>query len=135
MIKIQIDILDGRLEIEIKKNINYFSLMVIISKSETFKENGRAWGKKINEEEKVIEIVNLIKECHKNPNVPLAFTINDGRWVRISLKEDAADTNLEIKHSYAEEHTEHQLIERIFYLINEIIQDKTLKEYTLIFDK
>lgn len=135
MIKIQIDILDGRLEIEIKKNINYFSLMVIISKSETFKENGRAWSGKINEEEKVIEIVNLIKECYKNPNVPIAFTINDGRWVRISLKEDAADTNLEIKHSYAEEHTEHQLIERIFYLINEIIQDKTLKEYTLIFDK
>jgi hypothetical protein len=133
MIKIQIDILDGCLEIEIKKNINYYSLIVIISKSETFKENGRAWSGEINEEKKVIEIVNLIKECYNNPAVPIAFTINDGRRVKIRLEEDAADINLDIKHSYAEEHGEHLLVEKIFYLINEIIQDQTLKEYSLIF--
>ncbi|MFZ4929042.1 hypothetical protein [Chryseobacterium sp. Mn2064] len=135
MIKIEIHILDGCLDIEIKNNNEHYSLIVIISKSETYKEKGRAWSDIIDNKEKISEIVNLIKESHENPSIPTAFTINDGRSVTVSLKEDAKDLNLNLVHCYAEEHNEYQLVNNILHLINETIQDKILDGYTLLFNE
>ncbi|MGH1517642.1 hypothetical protein [Chryseobacterium sp. JK1] len=135
MIKIGIHILDACLDIEIKKNNEHYSLIVMISKSETYKEKGRGWGGKIDNKEKISEIVNLIKECYENPSIPTAFTINDGRLVTMTLKEDAKDLNLNLVHRYAEEYNEYQLVKNILHLINETIQDKSLEEYTLLFNK
>lgn len=56
MIKIEIQIMEGNLEIEIKKDIDFYSLIVIISKSERFREKGRAWSGKINDEEKLLKL-------------------------------------------------------------------------------
>lgn len=133
MIKIEIHTLEGTLDIEIKKNGDQYFLVVILSKSAYFKENGRAWNGKTMNEEKVWEITNLIMECYKNPSIPKWITINDGRLVKINLKEDKLEINLTIKDSFEEGQIEIQLMEKIFDFINEIIQDTFLKKYTLVF--
>jgi len=133
MIKIEIHTLEGILDIEIKKNGDYYFLIVILSKSDYFKENGRAWNGKTKNEEKVWEITNLIKECYKNPSIPKWITINDGRLVMIGLKEDKSEINLIIKDSFEKGQIEIQLMEKMFDFVNEIIQDTFLKKCTLVF--
>lgn len=133
MIKIEIHVLKGTLDIEIKKNGDQYFLLVILSKSDYFKEKGRSWNGKTMNEEKVCEIKKLIIECYKNPTIPKWVTINDGRLVRIILKEDMSEINLTIKDSFEEGQIEFQLMEKIFAFINEISQDEFLKKCTLVF--
>jgi len=133
MIKIEIQTLEGTLDIEIKKNGNQYFLLVILSKSDYFRESGRAWNGKTLNEEKVREITNLITECSKKPSIPKWITINDGRLVKINLKEDKSEISLTIKDRYEEGQIEIQLMKKIFDFINEIIQDAFLKKYTLVF--
>lgn len=133
MIKMEIHILGGELDIEIKQVDDQYLLLVILSKSDYFKENGRAWNGKTMNEPKVREIANLIRDCYKKPSIPKMITINDGRTVKISLKEDKSEISLTIKNIFEEGMIEFQLMQKIFDFINEIIPDAILKKYTLVF--
>jgi hypothetical protein len=52
-----LNILAGQFDIEIKKNEDFYILLVILSKSQYFQEDGRVWSGKIEETEKLFEIV------------------------------------------------------------------------------
>jgi hypothetical protein len=132
MIKIEVHIPDGALDIEIKKNDDQYFLVVVLSKSSYFKENGRAWNGKIRKDE-VQEITDLIKECYKKPSLPKRITINDGRLIKISLKDHQSKISLTIKDSFEEGKIEIRLMEKVFSRINEIIQDEILKKHTVVF--
>lgn len=78
MIKIEIHTLAGQLDIEIKRNESCYFLLVILSTSQYFKENGKVWNGKIMRTEKLFEIISLIKECYRKSSVPTKITILDG---------------------------------------------------------
>ncbi|MEO4005058.1 hypothetical protein [Flavobacterium sp. CAU 1735] len=134
MIKININTLDGELDIEIKKNDNQYDLIVIMSKSDYFQEKGRVWHKQIDDNQTINKIVNLIKACHTNPSVPNGITINDGIVRKICLDDDTVAIHLVLKDSYHEKTNESELIESIFEYICECIQDPILEKYTRAFD-
>lgn len=133
MIKIEVHILDGQLDIEIKKEGDHYNLLVILSKSAYYKENGRAWsGRAINNSE-VEEIIRLIKECHKKPSIPKQITILDGMQVNINLKEEGAEIRFFIRNNFDEGTNEFQFMQKSFDLINEMIPDEALKKYSQVF--
>jgi hypothetical protein len=132
MLKIEIHILSGQLDIEIKKNDDQFVLLVILSKSEYFREKGRVWTAKTADEEKVLEIVNMIKECYVNPSIPKMITINDGIHSKIDLQVEETKINFIIEE--LEEGTkEFDFRKKIFTFINELVQDTDLEYYSRSF--
>lgn len=133
MIKIEIHTLAGQLDIEIKKNENFYTLLIIASKSQYFQEDGRVWSGKIEETEKLFEIVNLIKECYRKPSVPTRITINDGRLIKINLKDDESQISLRLV-DIDENTNESELIQKIKDLTIEIRgNDAILQDYLDIF--
>ena len=132
MIKITIQIPDGELDIEIKKNGSEFFLIIILSKSAYFKENGRFWNAKTSDEAKVLEIANAIKGSHSKPSMPKRITINDGKIIRINLKENGSEMNLVIK-EIEESTIEFQLMQKISGFVNDLIPDAALEKYTALF--
>lgn len=133
MIKIEIHTLTGELDIEIKRNENFYSLLIILSSSQYFNENGRVWNGKIMKTEKLFKIVNLIMECHRKPSLPTRITINDGRVIKINLNDDKSQIVLSLI-NIAENTNESKLIQKIKELTNEIIgNDTILQDYLDIF--
>lgn len=133
MIKIEIHTLAGQFDIEIKKNEDFYILLVILSKSQYFQEDGRVWSGKIEETEKLFEIVNLIKECYRKPSVPTRITILDGRSIKINLKDDASQIALRLV-DIDENTNESELIQKIKELTIEIRgNDAILQDYLDIF--
>lgn len=133
MIKIEIHTLDGQFDIEIKKNEDFYILLVILSKSQYFQEDGRVWSGKIEETEKLFEIVNLIKECYRKPSVPTRITILDGRSIKINLKYDESQIALRLV-NIDENTNESELIQKIKELTIEITDnDAILQNYLDIF--
>ncbi|MFY7845746.1 MULTISPECIES: hypothetical protein [unclassified Chryseobacterium] len=133
MIKIEIHTLAGQLDIEIKKNEDFYILLVILSKSQYFQEDGRVWSGKIEETEKLFEIVNLIKECYRKPSVPTRITILDGRSIKINLKDDESQIALRLV-DIDENTNESELIQKIKELTIEIRgNDAILQDYLDIF--
>ncbi|WP_308006708.1 hypothetical protein [uncultured Chryseobacterium sp.] len=133
MIKIEIHTLAGQLDIEIKKNEDFYILLVILSKSQYFQEDGRVWSRKIEETEKLFEIVNLIKECYRKPSVPTRITILDGRSIKINLKDDESQIALRLV-DIDENTNESELIQKIKELTIEIRgNDTILQDYLDIF--
>lgn len=133
MIKIEIHTLAGQFDIEIKKNEDFYILLVILSKSQYFQEDGRVWSGKIEETEKLFEIVNLIKECYRKPSVPTRITINDGRSIKINLKDDESKIALRLV-DIDENTNESELIQKIKELTIEITgNDAILQDYLDIF--
>ncbi|BEV04515.1 hypothetical protein [Chryseobacterium gambrini] len=133
MIKIEIHTLAGQLDIEIKKNEDFYILLVILSKSQYFQEDGRVWSGKIEETEKLFEIVNLIKECYIKPSVPTRITINDGRLIKINLKDDESQITLRLV-DIDKNTNESELIQKIKELTIEITgNDAILQDYLDIF--
>ncbi|MCI3938321.1 hypothetical protein MQX03_14045 [Chryseobacterium aahli] len=129
MIKIEIHTLAGQLDIEIKKNESFYSLLIILSTSQYFNENGRVWSEKIMKTEKLLEIVSLIKDCHKKPSVPTRITINDGRVIKINLNDDEPQIVLSLI-DINENTNEFELIQNIKEFINEVTgNDATLQYY------
>ncbi len=133
MIKIEIHTLAGQFDIEIKKNEDFYILLVILSKSQYFQEDGRVWSGKIEETEKLFEIVNLIKECYRKPSVPTRITINDGRLIKINLKDDESQIALRLV-DIDKNTNESELIQKIKELTIEIRgNDAILQDYLDIF--
>lgn len=133
MIKIEIHTLARQFDIEIKRNENFYSLLIILSTSQYFNENGRVWNGKIMKTEKLFEIVSLIKECYKKPSLPTSITINDGRVIKINLNDDKSQIVLSLI-NIAENTNESKLIQKIKKLTNEIIgNDTILQNYLDIF--
>lgn len=133
MIKIEIHTLDGQFDIEIKKNEDFYILLVILSKSQYFQEDGRVWSGKIEETEKLFEIVNLIKECYRKPSVPTRITILDGRSIKINLKDDESQIALRLV-DIDKNTNESELIQKIKELTIEITgNDAILQDYLNIF--
>ncbi|WP_336716870.1 hypothetical protein [Chryseobacterium mucoviscidosis] len=133
MIKIEIHTLAGQFDIEIKKNEDFYILLVILSKSQYFQEDGRVWSGKIEETEKLFEIVNLIKECYRKPSVPTRITILDGRSIKINLKDDESQIALRLV-DIDENTNESELIQKIKELTIEIRgNDAILQDYLDIF--
>lgn len=133
MIKIEIHTLAGQFDIEIKKNEDFYILLVILSKSQYFQEDGRVWSGKILETEKLFEITNLIKECYIKPSVPTRITILDGRLIKINLKDDASQIALRLV-DIDENTNESELIQKIKELTIEITgNDAILQDYLDIF--
>lgn len=130
MIKIEIHTLAGELDIEIKRNENYHSLLIILSTSQYFNENGRVWNGKIIKTEKLFEIVNLIKECHQKPSLPTSITINDGRLIKINLNDDESQIVLSLI-NIDENTNESELICNIKKLINQGTGNNTTLQYYL----
>ena len=133
MIKIEVHILEGQLDIEIKKAGDQYNLLVILSKSAYYKENGRAWNGRTTNSAKVEEIAHLIKECYKKPSVPKRITILDGMQVNIYLKEEGSEIQFYIRNNFDEGSNEFQFMENSFDLINEVIPDEALKRYSAVF--
>lgn len=130
MIKIEIHTLAGQLDLEIKKNEDFYILLVILSKSQYFQEDGRVWSGKILETEKLFEITNLIKECYRNPSVPTRITILDGRLIKINLKDDESQIALRLV-DIDENTNESELIQKIKEITNEVIANNTDLQYYL----
>jgi len=134
MIKIEIHTLDGQFDIEIKRNENFYVLLVILSTSQYFNENGRVWNGKIMKTEKLFKIVSLIKECYKKPSLPTSITINDGRVIKINLNDNESQTIVLNLINIDENTNEFELIQKIKELTNEIISnDAILQDYLDIF--
>ncbi len=130
MIKIEIHTLAGEIDIEIKRNENFHSLLIILSTSQYFNENGRVWNGKIMKTEKLFEIVNLVKECHRKPSLPTSITINDGRVIKINLNDDESQIVLSLI-NIDENTNESELICNIKKLINQGIGNNTTLQYYL----
>lgn len=134
MIKIEIHTLDRQFDIEIKRNENFYVLLVIASKSQYFNENGRVWNGKIMKTEKLFEIVSLIKECYQKPSLPTSITINDGRVIKIKLNDNESQTIVLNLINIDENTNEFELIQKIKELTHEIIgNDAILQDYLDIF--
>jgi hypothetical protein len=133
MIKIEIHILEGQLDIEVKKEGNEYNLLVLLSKSAYYKENGRAWNGRTANSAKVEEIAHLIKECYKKPSVPGRITILDGMQVNANLKEEGSEIDFSILNNFDEGTNEFQFMQKAFDLINEEIPDEALKKYSRVF--
>ncbi|MGV3612110.1 MAG: hypothetical protein ACO1N0_14220 [Fluviicola sp.] len=133
MIKLEIHILDGQLDIEIKKEGDGYNLLVILSKTVYYKEKGRAWNGRTTNDETVEEIARLIKECYEKPSVPKYITIADGMQVNINLKEEKSEIQFSILNNFDEGTNEFQFMQNTFDLINEIIPDDALKRYSGVF--
>ncbi len=133
MIKIEIHIIDGELDIEIKKAQDHYILFVILSRSDYFNEKGKIWSETTKKELEVLGLANLIKDCHRMPSKQKMITISDGRIIKVSLKDDSSEINFKVKGNFDEGTIEFKLIQMIFDFINDIIQDKILKEYTRVF--
>lgn len=133
MIKIEVHILDGQLDIEIKKEGNGYNVLVIVSQSAYHKENGRAWNGRTADSAKVQEITSLIKECYQKPSVPKRIVILDGMQVNIRLKEDGSEIDFFIRNNFDEESNEFQFMQNTFDLINDLIPDEALKRYSQVF--
>lgn len=134
MIKVEIHILDGLLDIEIKKSGDEYFLVIILSKSQYFNENGRAWNGKTKKEEKIKEIIHLIRKCYMKSPKPKMITINDGTIIKINLNEGGSEVKFIIE-NLDEEMTEFQLMKKVFEFSNELVQDSDLLRYTKIFGK
>lgn len=134
MIKVEIHILDGLLDIEVKKSGDEYFLVIILSKSQYFNENGRAWNGKTEKEEKIKEIIHLIKKCHMKSSKPKMIAINDGTIIKINLNEGGSEVKFIIE-NLDEEMTEFQLMKEVFEFINDIVKDADLLRYTKIFGK
>lgn len=130
MIKIEIHTLAGELDIEIKRNENYHSLLIILSTSQYFNENGRVWNGKIMKTEQLFEIVNLIKECHRKPSLPTSITINDGRVIKINLNDDESQIVLSLI-NIDKNTNEFELIHNTKKLINQGTGNNTTLQYYL----
>ncbi|MDR2237851.1 MAG: hypothetical protein LBE92_17140 [Chryseobacterium sp.] len=130
MIKIEIHTLAGQLDIEIKRNENSYDLLVILSRSQYFHENGRVWNGKIIQTEKLSDIAGLIKACNKNPSVHTKKTINDGRLIQINLNNDEALIGLRLTDIDENTH-ESELIRKIKELTNEVTAYNADLEYYL----
>jgi hypothetical protein len=128
MIKVEIHTLDGQFDIEIKKNKNFYSLLVILSTSQYFKENGRVWNGKIIKTDKLLEIVSLIKDCHKKPSLPTSISINDGRVIKIKLNDNESQIVLSLI-NIDENTNEFELIQNIKAFINEVTGNNTTLQY------
>ena len=133
MIKIEIQILEGQLDIEIKKAGDQYHLLVILSKSAYYKENGRAWNGKTTNQEAVHEIARLIKGSYKNPSVPERITIADGMQVNVDLNEEGEEIHFFILNNFDEGTNEFRFMQKIVVLINELIPDDALKKYSRVF--
>jgi hypothetical protein len=133
MIKLEIHTLAGQLDIEIKRNENFYVLLVIISKSQYFKENGRVWSGKIIETERLFEIVNLIKKYYNRPLIPTTITINDGKLIKINLHNDQLQISLNLM-DIEKNTNEFELIQEIKKFTNEVTDnDPTLQDYLNLF--
>jgi len=133
MIKINLNALEGELDIEIKKNDDHNNLIVILSKSDYFQENGKAWHKKIEDNQTIFKIADLIKACYTTPSIPKGITINDGISRKISL-EDSVSIHLALQNSYYTNTNESEVIKSIFEYVCELIQDPVLEKYINVFD-
>ncbi len=129
MVKIEVHILEGQLDIEVKKEGSEYNLLVLLSKSAYYKENGRAWNGTTTNSAKVEEIVHLIKECYQKPSVPKRITILDGMQVNIHLKEEGSEIDFFIRNNFDEGTNEFQFMQNSFDLIHEVIPDEALKKY------
>lgn len=132
MIKIVLYILDGQLDIEIKKNDEGYLLLVIMSQSDYFKEKGRVWKGTTIDGQKVKEMLDLIRGCSLNPSIPMKKTVNDGMMIKIKAKEEDSEIELIIR-DIEEGMLEYELLQRVFQFVNALVQDNRLKKYTVIF--
>ena len=130
MIKININSLEGEFCIEIKENEDQYDLIVMMSKSDYFQENGKVWYGKTTEKQRVIAILNLIKACEENPSFPTTITINDGIITKISYGKPL--NNLVLKDIDART-IEFELMKKVFELVKELIKDPILEKYMLVF--
>lgn len=131
MIKIQIHSLEGACDIEIKKQQEYYHLVVIMSKSHVLNEKGKAWYGKTPEEKSIQEITDLINSSYQNPSVPNSISINDGIQITFNLKENGQEINLVCK-DIEKGTQEFQLIHKTMALVNDLIKDPVLNSYTKI---
>lgn len=133
MIKLEIHILNGQLDIEIKKEGDGYNLLVILSKTVYYKEKGRAWNGRTTNDETVEEIARLIKECYEKPSVPKRLVILDGMQVNVTFKEKGTEVRFSILNNFDKGTNEFQFMQNTFDLINEIIPDDALKRYSGVF--
>lgn len=129
-IKIEIHTLAGQLDIEIKRNENSYFLLVILSTSQYFKENGKVWSGKIIRTEKLFEIINLIKECYRKPSVATKKTILDGTLRKISFRDEESQIALRLI-DIDENTNEYELLQSIKELINDVTGNNTTLQYYL----
>ena len=133
MIKLEIHILDGQLDIEIKKAGDQYHLLVLLSKSAYYREKGRAWNGSTTNHAAVQEIARLIRVCYEKPSVPKRITILDGMQVNIHLEEENSEIQFYIRNNFDKGTNESQFMQNTFDLINEVIPDEALKKYSRVF--
>jgi len=132
MIKIAVHILDGELAIEIKQNGDHYEVLVVLSKSAYFKENGRIWHKKVVPENSLQELIHLLQKAYSAPSNPGSLTINDGCTITVNLKEDESEITFAMK-NFEDGTIELQVMKKLYGYLNEIFQDAILMKYTTIF--
>ncbi len=130
MIKIEIHTPAGQLDIEIKRNDSSYFLIVILSTSQYFKENGKVWSGRIMRTEKLFEIITLIKECYRKPSVPTKKTILDGTLRKISFHDEESQIALRLI-DIDENTNEYELLQSIKELVNEVTGNDTTLQYYL----
>lgn len=112
-------------EIEIKKDQDLYRLIVIKSASEN--DNGKAWHGKTHDNSKISSIERLIVQCHAQPSSPILVRILDGTIIMIKL--DGQKT-LTIKDIFEENSCEVILLNSIFDFCNSLIKDSNFEHHT-----
>lgn len=134
MIKVILQTLEGTCEIELKKDQEGCSMLVIMSKSEFLGESGRAWHGKSTDAAAVAEIAELIKECYANPSRPENITIADGMKVTFSLDVTGSKITF-VLNSIDRGTNEFRLLTMLFAMTNAVVGDPVLKNYLEIFER
>ena len=129
MIKIRLSALDFECEIEVKKNAEDYILLVIMSKSDYYKNSGNAWHGQIKDEGEITAIEVLLESCYKYPSVTKWVTINDGMTAYLDCQVNGVEIKFQIK-DFRENNKEAELMKRIFVLSNNLIKDPVWEAYT-----
>jgi hypothetical protein len=130
MIKIKIEALGLELDIEIKDNEDFYSLIVIRSKTSRKDDKGDKWHCQIMDRVRVKELEYLIMEASKNPAVRTEgpVTILDAVITTFIYSIDGKVGKFEVI-DFVKNSNELLFMEKLFSLMHELIDDSIFKDY------
>jgi hypothetical protein len=124
-LKVKIESLDRDVEIEIKKDEDLYRLIVIRSKSNYDRHNGKAFKGQTSDPKDIKPITDLVEECYTAPTKTKMICILDCTVVTFHYKAD----NIEIKYfikDFEEGAKQDLLMKKLYDLCNKLCAENIL---------
>lgn len=128
-IKVYIHDLGNKCEFEIKRNNEKYILLVLKSKSDFDRDNGKIWHAQTKDEKYVDDIQSLIKYCYENPSKPKRITILDGIYIVFEYTFSENKIKLIIKDHFEKGSKEVILMCKFLAFTDILINDADFKNY------